>query len=77
MADRLENILTKHFRRGPMDAQSTAQVRARAGLMNNVDQRGFRQITIISQEQCQTVTAAIGVQSGTEYSAGKLARLLN
>jgi MOSC domain-containing protein YiiM len=63
MADRLENILTKHFRRGPMDAQSTAQVCARAGLLDNVDQRGFRQITIISQEQWQTVTAAMGVEA--------------
>ena len=46
-----------------MDAQSTAQVRARAGLVDNVDQRGFRQITIISQEQWQTVTAAMGVEA--------------
>ena len=63
MTDRLEKIWTKHFRRGPMDAQSTAQVRARAGLLDNVDQRDFRQITIIPQEQCQTVTAAIGVKA--------------
>lgn len=63
MAGCLEKIWKKRFRRGPMDAQSTAQVRARAGLLDNVDQRGFRQITIISQEQWQTVTAAMGVEA--------------
>ena len=46
-----------------MDAQSTAQVRARPGLLDNCDQGGFRQITIILQEQCQTVTATMGVKA--------------
>ena len=63
MAGRLEKIWAKRFRRGPVDAQSTAQVRARPSLLDNCGQGGFRQITIISQEQCQTVTATMGVKA--------------
>lgn len=46
----LEAIWIKRARRGPMDRRSRAKVRVNAGLVDNVDQGGTRQVTIIERE---------------------------
>ena len=45
---RLERIWVKRFHRGPMDRVDTAELRQGAGMVDNADQGGWRQLTIIS-----------------------------
>ncbi len=51
MNGRLEQIWRKRFHRGPMDHLSRATLCAGKGLLDNADQGGSRQITIIAQER--------------------------
>ncbi len=47
----LEQIWIKRVRRGPMDPQSRATLKAGRGLVGNADQGGSRQVTIIAAER--------------------------
>ena len=58
---RLEQIWTKRFHRGPMDAVPRVDLRARAGLVDNADQGGARQVTVVSTERWATVADTLGV----------------
>ena len=56
---RLEHIWIKRGRGGPMDAVSTAQLRAGRGIVGNANQGGKRQVTMLSLEDWLRVTAAV------------------
>ena len=60
MSGRLEQIWKKRFRRGPMDPILRANVRAGRGLVDNADQGGRRQITIVSRERWDAVASEMG-----------------
>ena len=57
---RLEQIWTKRFHRGPMDAIPRADLRAGVGLVDNADQGGARQVAIVSKERWAAVADALG-----------------
>lgn len=59
---RLEAIWIKRARLGPMDPVARAILRAGAGLLNNANQGGKRQVTIISKETWATVMERLGVE---------------
>jgi MOSC domain-containing protein YiiM len=50
-AGKLEQIWIKRVRRGSMDPQPRATLKAGRGLVGNADQGGTRQVTIISAER--------------------------
>jgi MOSC domain-containing protein YiiM len=50
----------KRAKRGPMDAVPEAQLIARRGLAHNADAGGRRQVTIISRERWNELTAPLG-----------------
>lgn len=52
---KLEAIWIKRVRRGPMDPASTARLVAGRGLDGNANQRGKRQVTILSADQWDEV----------------------
>ena len=54
---RLEQIWIKRARLGPMDAVERARAVAARGLVGNANQRGRRQVTLVSQEHWQQLTA--------------------
>lgn len=64
MTGKLQRIWLKRARRGPMDAKERATVVAGKGLLDNADQGGKRQVTIIEQEawarHMQALRANIG-----------------
>lgn len=57
---KVEAIWLKRAKRGPMDPQPRATLQANRGLVGNADQRGKRQVTIISQERWQELMAQTG-----------------
>ena len=57
---RLETIWRKRARRGPMDPLEDAELVADAGLADNANQGGRRQVTVISVEAWERATAALG-----------------
>jgi len=59
---RLEAIWIKRARLGPMDPVERAILRAGAGLLNNANQGGKRQVTIICKESWAAVTERLGVE---------------
>ena len=56
----LLQIWIKRARRGPMDSRSQARLIAGRGLVNNSDQGGKRQVTIVSSEAWDTAQADLG-----------------
>jgi MOSC domain-containing protein YiiM len=59
---KLEAIWLKRGRGGPMDPVQQAQLVAGRGLVNNANQGGKRQVTIISREVWEDRTAQLGVE---------------
>jgi len=57
---RLEQIWIKRMRGGPMDAAESARVIAGKGIVGNANQRGKRQVTIVSNKHWEQVTAPLG-----------------
>ena len=51
ISGRLEQIWTKRFHRGQMDAIPRADLRTGVGLVDNADQSGARQVAVISKER--------------------------
>ncbi|HSJ15530.1 MAG TPA: MOSC domain-containing protein [Longimicrobiales bacterium] len=57
---RLEAIWIKSFKRGPMKPVSAATLLADRGILDNADQNGRRQVTIITQEDWQRLMYEVG-----------------
>jgi len=57
---RVEKIWIKRMRRGPMDPVDRARVIAGKGIVGNANQRGKRQVTIVSSKHWRDVTAPLG-----------------
>jgi MOSC domain-containing protein YiiM len=57
---KLEAIWIKRFRRGPMDPRESAVIRAGSGIEENANQGGRRQVTVISKEAFENVSAELG-----------------
>lgn len=57
---RLENIWIKRANRGPMDPQRKASVVSGRGLVDNANQGGKRQITILAVEAWRKAETALG-----------------
>ncbi len=57
---KLEAIWIKRFRRGPMDPKVSAALRAGRGIEDNANQGGKRQVTVISKEAFENVSADLG-----------------
>ena len=55
----LERIWVKRFHRGPMDLVDTAELRQGAGMVDNADQGGWRQLTIISTAEWDSVVETL------------------
>ena len=60
-AGKLAAIWLKRSRRGVMDTVEQAHTEAGRGLVNNTDQGGKRQVTILSKEVWDKLTAQVGV----------------
>jgi MOSC domain-containing protein YiiM len=58
---RLESIWVKRFRGGPMSPVPSAQLVAGRGIVDNANQGGRRQVTIIAREAWDEVTQELGV----------------
>src|SRR5215831_10925153 len=58
--DRLEAIWLKRMRRGPMDAVERAVLKAQQGIVENTDQGGRRQFTLLEYEVWQALMARVG-----------------
>ena len=58
--NRLLQIWIKRARRGPMDSKSQARLLAGRGLVNNTDQGGKRQVTIVSREAWNVAQQELG-----------------
>jgi MOSC domain-containing protein YiiM len=50
----------KRFKRGPMDPQETATLRAGKGLVGNANQGGRRQVTLLEEESWAEALAELG-----------------
>jgi MOSC domain-containing protein YiiM len=57
---RLEAIWIKRGKRGPMDPRDSARLVAERGLVDNANQGGHRQVTLIEAEKWQRVEAELG-----------------
>ncbi|MEZ4710770.1 MAG: MOSC domain-containing protein [Caldilineaceae bacterium] len=56
----LQAIWIKRAKRGKMDAVQAAELKAGRGLINNADQGGRRQVTIIEEAVWQALMAELG-----------------
>jgi MOSC domain-containing protein YiiM len=59
---RVEKIWIKRMHRGPMDPVDRARVIAGQGIVGNANQRGKRQVTIVSSKHWRDVTAPLGAR---------------
>ena len=62
MAGKLEAIWIKSMRRGPMLPRESAELRSGRGLVDNTDQGGRRQVTILARERWDEVTTECGAR---------------
>lgn len=60
---RLEAIWIKRSKNGPMDPRDRATAVAERGLVDNANQGGHRQVTLIEVEKWQQVSAELGVEA--------------
>jgi MOSC domain-containing protein YiiM len=58
----LERIWLKRAKRGPMDAVRSAALEPGIGLIDNANRGGRRQVTIISRERWDEITAGLGAK---------------
>jgi MOSC domain-containing protein YiiM len=56
----LERIWLKRAKRGPMDAVRSACLEPGIGLIDNANRGGRRQVTIVSRERWDEITAGLG-----------------
>ncbi len=70
---RLEAIWIKRFKRGPMDPSSEATMVKGRGIEGNANQRGKRQVTIISKEMWEKLMDEVG---GDKEPASRRANLM-
>lgn len=56
---RLEQIWIKRMKRGPMDPVSRAQLKAGRGIVGNANQRGKRQVTLLSHRHWLELTSSL------------------
>ena len=70
---RLEAIWIKRFKRGPMDPSSEATMVKGRGIEGNANQRGKRQVTIISKEMWEKLMDEVG---GDKDPASRRANLM-
>lgn len=68
----LKAIWIKRAHGGPMDAVSSAALRAGHGLVGSADRGGKRQVTLIDEEGWQAVTSGLGDISPTVRRANLL-----
>jgi len=61
MSGRVERIWLKRAKRGNMDEIREVRVEVGKGIVGNVDQGGWRQITIITQERWEELMRELGV----------------
>src|SRR5690349_9032665 len=57
----LQRIWLKRAKRGPMDAVRSATLEPGAGLIDNANRGGRRQVTIIAQERWTEIMEMLGV----------------
>ncbi len=57
---KLRAIWLKRFKRGPMDPQETATLRAGKGLVGNANQGGRRQVILLEEESWAEALADLG-----------------
>jgi MOSC domain-containing protein YiiM len=69
---RLESIWIKRFKRGPMDAASSASLVTGRGIVGNANQGGKRQVTIISREAWEAVEGELGERVAPEARRANL-----
>lgn len=60
MSGKLEAIWLKRGKGAPMDAHARAQLVAGRGILNNANQGGKRQVTLIAQERWQELMREVG-----------------
>lgn len=72
-AGRLIGIWVKRMKRGPMDARTTAELRAGRGIVDNANQGGRRQVTLLEEEVWQDLMQRLG---GSVSPAARRANLL-
>jgi len=56
---KVEKIWIKRFKRGPMDAVTSAELLENEGVKNSADQKGKRQITLIELEKWEWMTSQL------------------
>ena len=62
MHGKLEKIWIKRFHRGPMDERDRAHLAARRGIVDNADQGGTRQVTLIELERWRELGVELGIE---------------
>jgi MOSC domain-containing protein YiiM len=60
-AGEVRALWLKRFKRGPMDPQETATLRAGKGLVGNANQGGRRQVILLTEESWAEALAELGV----------------
>ncbi|NNF57520.1 MAG: MOSC domain-containing protein [Rhodothermaceae bacterium] len=69
---RLERIVLKRFRRGPMDPVERAELVEGRGLVGNADQGGKRQVTLLDAAVWEALMAELGTDRPPSTRRGNL-----